>query len=288
MGPGPLDARFTAGHRGGSGEPLVLLHGFTDTWRTWELVLPALERSHDVLAPALAGHAGGPPLDGDDPAEALIGAVERAMDEAGFATAHIAGNSLGGYAALRLAARGRARSVVALAPAGGWAPGDDAYLEALDHFREMAPLVAQAAPHAEAIVATPEGRRRTAGYMAEALGAHPARPARAPDPRRRGVLRGRGARRERARARLAARPRARHLSAADRLGHGRPDPALAARGGALARRVPAGGLGRARRRRPRAPAGRAAAGRAADPGLHRALTASATLSVGRSGQRTAP
>jgi len=162
-----MDARFTSGHRGGSGEPLVLLHGFTDTWRTWELVLPALERSHDVLAPALAGHAGGPPLDGDDPAEALIGAVERAMDDAGFATAHIAGNSLGGYTALRLAARGRARSVVALAPAGGWAPGDDTYLEALDHFREMAPLVEQAAPHAEAIVATPEGRRRTAGYMAE-------------------------------------------------------------------------------------------------------------------------
>ena len=46
----------------------------------------------------------------------LADAVERAMDEAGFETAHIAGNSLGGYIALQLAARGRARSVVALAP----------------------------------------------------------------------------------------------------------------------------------------------------------------------------
>ena len=44
---------FTPQHRGGSGPPLVCLHGFTDTWRTWELVLPALERSHDVLAPTL-------------------------------------------------------------------------------------------------------------------------------------------------------------------------------------------------------------------------------------------
>ena len=61
-----MDAAFTPTHRGGSGEPLLLLHGFTDTWRTWELVLPALERSHDVLAPTLAGHAGGPPLEGDD------------------------------------------------------------------------------------------------------------------------------------------------------------------------------------------------------------------------------
>ena len=40
---------------------------------------------------------------------ALADAVERAMDEAGFETAHIVGNSLGGYVALQLAARGRAR-----------------------------------------------------------------------------------------------------------------------------------------------------------------------------------
>ena len=44
---------FTPSHRGGFGPPLVCLHGFTDTWRTWELVLPVLERRHDVLAPTL-------------------------------------------------------------------------------------------------------------------------------------------------------------------------------------------------------------------------------------------
>jgi hypothetical protein len=42
---------FTRSHRRGSGQPLVCLHGFTGTWRTWELVLPVLERHHDVLAP---------------------------------------------------------------------------------------------------------------------------------------------------------------------------------------------------------------------------------------------
>ena len=56
--------RFTAAHRGGAGAPLVCVHGFMDTWRTWELVLPQLERRHDVLAPTLLGHAGGPPLEG--------------------------------------------------------------------------------------------------------------------------------------------------------------------------------------------------------------------------------
>src|SRR5690242_991969 len=113
-----MDA-FTAAHRGGSGSPLLLLHGFTDTWRTWELVLPALELRHDVLAPTLAGHAGGPPLR-EPVVPALADAVEAAMDTAGWETADVAGNSLGGYVALQLAERGRARTVTALAPAGGW------------------------------------------------------------------------------------------------------------------------------------------------------------------------
>jgi pimeloyl-ACP methyl ester carboxylesterase len=149
---------FTPAHRGGSGPPLVCVHGFTDTWRTWELVLPMLERQHDVLAVTLPGHAGGPPL--DDPVQdaTLADAVEAAMDEAGFATAHLAGNSLGGYVALQLAVRGRARSVVALAPAGGWA--DDSYRETLRFQARMHALAKQAAPRADAIVATPAGRRR--------------------------------------------------------------------------------------------------------------------------------
>jgi pimeloyl-ACP methyl ester carboxylesterase len=138
---------FTAAHRGGSGPPLVCLHGFTDTWRTWELVLPALERHHDVLAPTLLGHAGGPPLEGSVGDAVIADAVERAMDDAGFATAHIAGNSLGGYVALQLAARGRAESVVALAPAGGWAEGDESLQETLGFFATLQQQVAAAAPH---------------------------------------------------------------------------------------------------------------------------------------------
>jgi hypothetical protein len=39
--------------------------GFADTWRTWELVLPALERHHHVLALTLAGDAGRPPIEGE-------------------------------------------------------------------------------------------------------------------------------------------------------------------------------------------------------------------------------
>jgi pimeloyl-ACP methyl ester carboxylesterase len=151
---------FTPYHRGGGGTPLVFLHGFLDTWRSWELLLPALERSHDVLAPTLPGHAGGPPIEGELSDSTLADAVERCMDDAGFDTAHVVGNSLGGFVGLQLAARGRARSVVALAPAGGWSPGDGSLdrllsLQAVGH-----QLSRQAAPYVDRLVATPEGRRR--------------------------------------------------------------------------------------------------------------------------------
>ena len=156
--------QFTPFHRGGSGTPLVLIHGFVDTWRTWELVLPELERHHDVLAPTLVGHAGGPRLDREVTADLIPDQLERAMDEAGFETAHIVGNSLGGYMALQLAARGRARSVVALAPGGGWAQGDDSYLQTLDFFPEMQQQVKAIAPYVDSFLTSSEGKRRATLY----------------------------------------------------------------------------------------------------------------------------
>jgi pimeloyl-ACP methyl ester carboxylesterase len=151
---------FTPLHRGGSGTPLVCLHGFADTWRVWELVLPALERRHDVLAATLTGHAGGPPLERAVDDAVIADAIERAMDAAGFETAHIAGNSLGGFVALQLAARGRARSVVAFAPAGGWGKGDDSFKELLAFQARMQQDATGIAANAESLVATSEGRRR--------------------------------------------------------------------------------------------------------------------------------
>ena len=136
--------------------PLVLLHGFLSSGRSWELVRPALERHHRVLAPTLPGHYGGAPLGDDD----LLDAVEQLLDDAAVGTAHLAGNSLGGWLALKLAERGRARGVVAFAPAGGWPPGDESVRELLELQRRLHRQTKAAAPHADALVATPEGRRR--------------------------------------------------------------------------------------------------------------------------------
>ncbi len=83
-------------------------------------MLPLLEGRFDVLAPDLPGFGHSPPLPEGEAsnAERLADAVEEAMDDAGFETAHISGNSLGGWIALELARRGRARTCVPISPAG--------------------------------------------------------------------------------------------------------------------------------------------------------------------------
>ena len=167
--PGPglsaIAAGLTASHRGGSGSPMVLLHGFTGSWRVWELVLAQLERHHDVLALTLPGHAGGPPIGDRVTTDEILDLVERGLDEAGLATAHLVGNSLGGYVALRLAERGRAESVVALAPAGGWVVGDPALPQTLALFVQWQDTFRSLVPHADAIARAPDGRRRVLSAM---------------------------------------------------------------------------------------------------------------------------
>ena len=109
-------------HRSGRGEPLALLHGVASSWRDWRPMLPALELERDVVVLALPGHHGAPGPTGDArPSVAwLVDGIERELDTLGWREAHLVGNSLGGWVALELARRGRARSVVAIAPAGLW------------------------------------------------------------------------------------------------------------------------------------------------------------------------
>ena len=109
--------------RAGDGEPVVLLHGFTGHWRHWKPVLGELVARYEVIAPALAGHYGGPLYEDGPGPERLSDAgdsLEQHLDRIGVGTAHMVGNSLGGSLAIEMAKRGRARSVVALSPGGGW------------------------------------------------------------------------------------------------------------------------------------------------------------------------
>lgn len=112
-------------HEGGRGEPLVLLHGVGGSWQIWKPVLPLLEKRYRVIAPTLPGHPGGVPLSGAPTAAALADALVEQLRARGIQTAHVVGNSLGGWLAVELARRGFARSVTALSPAGGWNRAED-------------------------------------------------------------------------------------------------------------------------------------------------------------------
>ncbi|MEV2221087.1 alpha/beta hydrolase [Nocardia vinacea] len=108
----------------GRGEPLVLLHGVAMSARVWDPLIPQLSVRYQVLAPTALGHRGGAAVSRRPARIAdFVDEVERLLDENGWATAHLVGNSLGGWTAVELARRGRARTVCALSPAGFWDAG---------------------------------------------------------------------------------------------------------------------------------------------------------------------
>ena len=110
--------------REGSGEPLFLFHGILCSERRLAHVVPLLAQDFDVIVPTALGHRGGPrPATRPASIEDVVDYAERQLDELGIEKAHLAGNSMGGWIALELARRGRARSVCALSPAGFWEEG---------------------------------------------------------------------------------------------------------------------------------------------------------------------
>jgi pimeloyl-ACP methyl ester carboxylesterase len=104
--------------------PLLLLHGVTMSAAAWDDVTPLLTDRFDVIVPTAPGHRGGPPISGRATIRALTDATEELLDQRRLPTVHVAGNSLGGWMAIELARRGRAKSVCALSPAGLWAAPD--------------------------------------------------------------------------------------------------------------------------------------------------------------------
>ncbi|MCW2676079.1 MAG: alpha/beta hydrolase fold protein [Modestobacter sp.] len=104
--------------RSGSGEPLLLMHGLGSSRRDFTAVLPELCANFDVINVDLPGIGGSPHLGQRPTVRTITDAVERMLDEEGVGRVHVLGNSLGARVALELAMRGRALSVVAIAPSG--------------------------------------------------------------------------------------------------------------------------------------------------------------------------
>jgi pimeloyl-ACP methyl ester carboxylesterase len=151
-------------HEGGEGSPLLLLHGVGGTWRAWRPILPGLERLHHVIAPTLLGHDGALPLPaGTAPSLAAVAdALEADLDRRGIDRLHVVGNSLGGWLALELARRGRARSVVAFSPAGAW-DSEARILALIVTMRASFLLGGRLAARADTIARSPRWRRALLG-----------------------------------------------------------------------------------------------------------------------------
>jgi pimeloyl-ACP methyl ester carboxylesterase len=106
----------------GTGEPMLLLHPFMMSQNVWKGVAPRIADTgrYEVFAPTMLGHNGVPRGPFFLDSASLADDVERRMDALGWGTAHVVGNSLGGWVAFELERRGRARTLTGIAPAGGW------------------------------------------------------------------------------------------------------------------------------------------------------------------------
>lgn len=118
------DARLSVEVRG-SGQPVIVLHGFTGSAEAMQPLTERLEDRYRVMTPDLVGH--GRSSVPDDPraysVEAMVRHVLAVADVMGCATFHLVGYSMGGRVALALACRAghRLRSLVLIGATAGLA-----------------------------------------------------------------------------------------------------------------------------------------------------------------------
>jgi pimeloyl-ACP methyl ester carboxylesterase len=89
---------------GGQGDPIVLLHGWPETWYAWRHVMPALAQNYTVIAPDLRGlgDSSKPPTgyDGKTVAED----IHQLVTQLGFNTIFLVGHDIGTQIAYSYAA----------------------------------------------------------------------------------------------------------------------------------------------------------------------------------------
>jgi pimeloyl-ACP methyl ester carboxylesterase len=89
---------------GGQGDPIVLLHGWPETWYEWRHVMPALAKNYTVIVPDLRGlgDSSKPPTgyDGNTAAED----IHQLVTQLGFKTIFLVGHDIGTQVAYSYAA----------------------------------------------------------------------------------------------------------------------------------------------------------------------------------------
>jgi pimeloyl-ACP methyl ester carboxylesterase len=104
--------------------PLVLIHGLGSAATAFKPIIPALAQSFRVITVDLPGHGQSPynKAQAMDPKSLGRAVFESVESEYGINKFHVAGNSLGGWIALEMAADQpeRIKSLTGIAPAGLW------------------------------------------------------------------------------------------------------------------------------------------------------------------------
>jgi pimeloyl-ACP methyl ester carboxylesterase len=80
---------------GGQGDPVVLLHGWPETWYKWHKVMPALAKNYTVIAPDLRGlgDSSKPPTGYDG--KTLAEDIHQLVTQLGFKTIFLVGHDIG-------------------------------------------------------------------------------------------------------------------------------------------------------------------------------------------------
>jgi len=90
-------------HRYGTGQPLVLQHGFLGGGGYWEPQFAALGRHFDVVAPDLPGFAGSGHIPAPESIEGFASALTDLLDALGIGATRLLGHSMGSMIALQVA-----------------------------------------------------------------------------------------------------------------------------------------------------------------------------------------
>ena len=89
---------------GGHGDPIVLLHGWPETWYSWHLVMPALAKNYTVIAPDLPGLGdSSKPLTGYD-GKTVAEIMHQLVTQLGFKSIFLVGHDIGTQVAYSYAA----------------------------------------------------------------------------------------------------------------------------------------------------------------------------------------
>lgn len=89
--------------RRGSGQPLVLIHGYPLDHTTWDEVAPLLEGYFDLIIPDLRGFGESDVMEADDSIIDFASDIAGLLDHLKVKRAFLAGHSMGGYVALAFA-----------------------------------------------------------------------------------------------------------------------------------------------------------------------------------------